>query len=247
MTPRSSSSNQWAGPITVVLARTFLLVMAQALVAGIYVLRRRPSPWQPAAPWWSVYGTIADLGCLALIAWFKRSEGLRFRDLIGKAQLRRGRDVFVGLAYFLFIFPCFLVGSVLSSLVVYGSPGPHLAPGQLYERSLPLWAVIYSLSVWWIVWSPTEELTYQGYALPRLEPLFGSAWKSVAMVGFWWALQHAALPLILDWRYVAWRFGSFLPGVCVTIMVYRKTRRLAPLIVAHWPMDIAAAISTLTF
>ena len=233
------------GPMTLVVARTFLLVIAQALVAVVYALRRHPSPWQAAAPWWSIYGTAADIGCLLLMARFTRAEGIRMRDLIGKVRLRRGRDVFVGMGYYLLIFPCFLGGSVLSSLVVYGSVGPHLAPGQLYGRSLPLWAVVYTLSVWWMIWSPTEELTYQGYALPRLEALCRRPWVAVAVVWFWWTLQHSALPLILDWRYIVWRFGSFAPGVFVTIMVYRRTRRLLPLIVAHWPMDIAAAIFTL--
>ena len=60
-------------------------------------------------------------------------------------------------------------------------------------------------------------------------------------------LQHSALPLIADWRYIVWRFGAFVPGVLVSILIYRRTRRLAPMIVAHWPMDIAAAIFTVRF
>jgi uncharacterized protein len=237
----------WTGPITLVMARTFLLLAAQAVLAGVYALRHHPSPWRAAAPWWSIYGTLVDLGCLSLMAWFKRSEGIRFRDLIGTVRMRRGRDVFTGLRYYLLIFPCFVGGSMLSSLFVYGSIGPHIAPGQLHERALPVWAVIYTLSVWWIVWSPTEETTYQAYVLPRLEALAGRAWVPVAVVSFWWALQHCALPLIPDWRYIVWRFGAFLPGVLVSILIYRRTRRLAPMIVAHWPMDIAAAIFTVKF
>jgi len=237
----------WTGPITLVAARTFLLLTAQALLAGVYGLRHHPSPWKAAAPWWSIYGTLADIGCWSLIAWFKRREGIRFRDLIGTAPLRRGRDILTGLGYYLLIFPCFLGGSVLSSLLVYGSIGPHIPPGQLHDRVLPVWAAVYTLSAWWVIWSPTEETTYQAYVLPRLEALSGSSWIPVAVVGFWWALQHSVLPSILDWRYIVWRFGAFLPGVLVTIFIYRRTRRLAPLIVAHWPMDIAAAIFTVKF
>jgi hypothetical protein len=29
--------------------------------------------------------------------------------------------------------------------------------------------------------------------------------------------------------------------------IYLRTRRLAPLIVAHWPMDIAAAVVTILY
>jgi len=237
----------WTGPMTLVVARAFLLVIAQAMVAVVYALCHHPSPWQAAAPWWSIYGTFVDIGCLLLMARFTRAEGIRIRDLIGKVRLRRGRDVFVGIGYYLLIFPCFLGGSMLSSLLVYGSIGPHLAPGQLHGRPLPFWALVYTLSVWWVIWSPTEEITYQGYVLPRLEALFRRPWVPVMVVGFWWTLQLSALPLILDWRYIVWRFGSFAPGVFVTILIYRRTRRLPPLIVAHWPMDIVAAILTVKF
>jgi hypothetical protein len=234
----------WTGPVTLVLARTFLLLLMQAMLAGVYAFRHHPSPWQAAAPWWSVFGTAVDIGCLSLIAWFKRAEGIGFHDLIGTFQLRRGHDIVGGLGYYLLIFPCFLGGSIISSLLVYGSIGPHIPAGQLHDRALPLWAVIYTLSAWWMIWSPTEEMTYQAYVLPRLEALSGRTWLPVVIVGFWWALQHSALPSILDWRYIVWRFGAFLPGVLVTMLIYRRNRRLPPLIIAHWPMDIAAAIFT---
>jgi len=57
-------------------------------------------------------------------------------------------------------------------------------------------------------------------------------------------LRAAALPFIPDWRYLLFRFLTFLPGVLILIMFYVRTRRVAPLIVAHWPIDIAAALIT---
>jgi hypothetical protein len=64
-----------------------------------------------------------------------------------------------------------------------------LAPGLFY---LPHWAVIYSLSVFWLVWSPTEEVIYQAYCAARLQLLTGRTWATVTWVGFWWAFQHSA-------------------------------------------------------
>jgi hypothetical protein len=82
----------WTGPLMLVVARTFLLIVMQTLLAGIYAARHNPSPWQAAAPW------------------------------------------------------CFVGGSVLSSLLVYRSFGPHIPPGQLHERALPLWAAVEKLA-----------------------------------------------------------------------------------------------------
>jgi hypothetical protein len=109
---------------------------------------------------------------------------------------------------------------------------------------MPLWATIYGLSLWWMIWSPTEEATYQAYALPRLQSLSGRTWVAFAIVAFWWAAQHCALPFVPNLKFIAFRFLAFLPGVLAMMIVYWRTQRLAPLIVAHWPMDIAAAIIT---
>ena len=47
-----------------------------------------------------------------------------------------------------------------------------------------------------------------------------------------------------SWRFLLFRFLTFLPGVLVMMLIYLRTRRLAPLNVAHWPMDFTAAIMT---
>jgi membrane protease YdiL (CAAX protease family) len=83
--------------------------------------------------------------------------------------------------------------------------------------------------------------------MPRLQALTGRTWIACAIVGFFWTAQHCAVPFVPDWRYTAFRFLAFLPGVLVMMAFYLRTRRLAPLIVAHWPMDITAAIMTAVY
>ena len=248
LTRRTAQSQlSWAGPWLVVTGRSVLMIAAQALVALIRWLMTHTWSWDGAAKWWTVYGTLVDIGCLMLMAAFVRKEGIRLRDLIGRVRLRWGRDLFLGLGCYLLIFPFFGVAFPAASRLVYGAPRLPMYAGTLMERALPLWAVIYSFSVWWLIWSPTEEMTYQGYALPRFEVLCKNRWMAVGIVGFWWALQHSFFPFILDWRYVAWRFLAFLPGVVVSTLVYLRLRRLPPLILAHWPMDIVAVFYTLKF
>lgn len=119
--------------------------------------------------------------------------------------------------------------------------------GVVVARVLPHWAVFYSLIVWAPLWSATEELTYNGYLAPRIASLSGRPWVSFALVGFWWAAQHCFLPLVLDWRFVLWRFLAFVPGVLALMLLYHYTKRLAPVIVAHWLLDLIAALTTLKF
>jgi len=237
----------WAGPLIVMTGRSFFMIVAQALVAAIYWLCGHPSAWNAAAPWWTVYATLVDVGCLALMVKFTRPEGIRLRDLIGRVRLRWGYDILLGIAFFVVFVQIFSFPGLLASKLVFGSAHPAMYPGLLASRRLPFWAVIYSLSLFWLVWSPTEEMTFNGYALPRIQALTRRTWVAVPLVGFWWALQHCFIPFILDWKYVVWRFLFFLPGAVIIPLIYLRIRRLSPLILAHWPMDLMAVIYTLKF
>jgi uncharacterized protein len=235
----------WRGPIVVVTGRTVLMLMAQGLFAAIFFLRGRAHAWLAAAPWWTVYGTLVDLGCLALLWRFTRSEGMRLRDLIGPIRWRYGRDFFLGMGILLVVFPLFVVGGLLSCRLVYGAFQVNVFPGILGGRILPFWAVVYSRSVWWLIWSATEEMTYAGYVLPRAQALSRRTWAAIALVGFFWSIQHSFLPFIPEWRNFVWRFLAFIPGIIVMVLIYLRVRRLAPLIVAHWCMDIVANAMTM--
>jgi membrane protease YdiL (CAAX protease family) len=159
-------------------------------------------------------------------------------------RLRGGHDVFLGLGLFVLIFPFFLGGSVLAQKLLYGSLDTARSAYLTQGHTLPIWAFAYSVTVWWMISSPTEETIYQGYALPRLRALTGRTWLAMIVVGFWWAAQHAVLPFVPDPKYLLFRLLQFLPGVFVIMLVYLRTRRLGPLIVAHWCMDILGAIMT---
>jgi CAAX prenyl protease-like protein len=235
----------WPGPLLLVMARPVLFVLAQAALAAVFVLLHRPSAWRSAGAWWSVYGTLVDICCLRMMARFIRRERIGVRDLVGKVRLRRGRDIFVGMGLFLLTFPVFLGGSFVSSLLIYGSWDPQRNLYLLGVRTLPLWGVVYSFAAWWLISAPTEETTYQGYVLPRIEALSGQSWVAGVVVVFWWTLQHCALPLVPDLKYLAFRFVAFLPGVTLLTVIYLRIRRLPPLILAHWPMDLGAVVMTL--
>ena len=233
-----------AGPLLLIVLRSAMMVLGQAFTCGILYLSHDPSPWHNAAYWWKVYATAADIACLLAMRYFLHREGLHRRDLLGPVRLRFGRDIFLGLGYFLLAFPFFMGGGMLAQRWFY--PDPTTMPGAYIASPhiLPAWAVVYSLFLWYIVWSPTEEATYQAYTLPRVRALTGNTGLAFVVVGFWWAAQHTTFPFLLDVRYLLYRTLSFLPGVLVMMFIYWRTRRLLPLIIAHWPMDIAAAIIT---
>ncbi len=236
----------WAGPLALLVARPVLMIVAQSLTALIFLRLHDPAPWRTAGYWWKVYGTLVDIGCLTGMLFFTRREGIRLRYLLGPLRLRRGGDLFLGLGYFALVMPLFIFGGIGAHHLLYGAGSDHLDQYLLSPHSLPLWSTLYSLFIWWVIWSPTEEATYQAYTLPRVKALTGRTGLTFAIVGFVWAFQHALLPFVPDWKYTVFRTLAFLPGVLALMAIYWRTRRLAPLIVAHWPMDIVAVLMTTT-
>jgi hypothetical protein len=234
----------WIGPLLLVAARSVLWLTLQSLLALVFLALHRPHPMQAAGQWWPVYANLGDLGCLLGLRYFTRKEGIRLRDLIGPIRMRWGRDLWLGLGILVVAYPCAMAGSYLAQVLVYGSPARTPVAFILQFHALPLWATVYSLTVWWVIQSATEEMTYQGYVLPRLEALTGRTWIAFSIVLFWWSVQHCMFPFIPDWRYVAYRSLMMVPILVLCMAVYLRIRRLSPLIIAHWPMDLGVAIMT---
>jgi len=230
-------SKNW--PLIIIFSRLILAIVAQGLVAGLYILLGNPTPWQAAAPWWIVYGTLIDIGCFVLLARLARREGIRLLDLISFQRQHLRRDLLLGVGFIPIYVILATAGGIIAGLLVYGATS---APAVMVP--LPLWGTLYSLIVWPIIWAFAEEMTYQGYALPRLEVLLGRTWLAVIIVGFGWAIQHSALPLMADWRWALYRFGSSLLIGIVLPIIYLRTRRLLPFIIAHWAANLASVLMT---
>jgi membrane protease YdiL (CAAX protease family) len=227
----------WAGPLLMLIARPAFALAAQAVVAGVFYFRGEVKPWLSAAPWWTVYGTLIDIGCLLALTYLMRQERGDLRDLVGLQPERLRRDILLGLAYALGILPFGILGGFIGTVLIYGSAQAPIPIGPL-----PLLGALYSLLIWPTIWAVAEELTYLGYALPRLEALTGHTWIALLVVVLFWSVQHGAMPLRLDLRFMLWRSITPLPAMLIVVVIFIRTRRLLPLIVAHWVADAASVL-----
>ncbi|HEU4629748.1 MAG TPA: CPBP family glutamic-type intramembrane protease [Gemmatimonadaceae bacterium] len=218
-------------------ARSAFAVGAQGVVAAVFALRGSPTPWHDAEPWLPVYGTLIDAGCLALLWALTRREGIALVDLVGIARTRLGRDTLLGLA----LIPVSLViifgGVAAAGWLVYGTPAPPYLLG-----GLPLPAALYGLLVWPFLWGLTEQMTYNGYLLPRYQVLSRRTSVAIAVVAFAWALQHAFMPLTFDARFMVFRLLGSVPFSVFQGLLYLRLRRVVPFAVAHALMDGATVL-----
>src|SRR5918911_1145471 len=164
---REAGTLQWRCPALMLFARAGLGVGAQAIVAAVFVLlRASPTPWHDAEPWLPVYGTLIDAGCLTLLLWLTRREGIGLLDLVGFDRARLVRDALLGFAL-IPVSLVFILGGVYAAAgLLYGTLTPPYLLG-----GLPWPAVLYGVLVWPFIWGLTEQRTYNGYLIPRFRVL----------------------------------------------------------------------------
>jgi membrane protease YdiL (CAAX protease family) len=226
----------WAGPLIMLVARSVFLVICQGLVAAIF-FRGSADAWNEAGHWYPVYGTVTDAGCIVLLLWLTRREGIRLFDL--GSYRRKGwlRDVLIGLGLLIPLLPLLAVlPPIAGRALFYGGQPPQRTP-------LPVWGFIFSLIIWQPIWAFTEDNTYFGYSLPRLEALTGRKWLAVVVMSFFLTLQHVFLPFRLEWQALAFTFVAFVPLSVVWSLIYLRQRRLLPLHIIHWGFDLVTLLS----
>lgn len=234
---RDAATLTWRGPALMLFARAACAVGAQALVAAVFALRSSSTPWHDAEPWLPVYGTLIDAGCLALLWRFTRREGIRLFHLAGFKTTRLVRDVALGFvlipASLVFIFG----GAYAAGWLLYGRVAPPYFLGNL-----PLPAALYGVLVWPFIWGLTEQMTYNGYLLPRFQVLCRSTGLAVAIVAFAWSLQHVVMPLTFDAKFMAFRLLSSVPHSLFVTLLFLRLRRVIPFAVGHALMDSATVL-----
>jgi hypothetical protein len=234
---RTSRLSWW--PVLLFLpARLVFAFAAQALVAGVLTLRGAGVPMTAAAAWWPVYITITDVLCLLALAWLTRREGVSFADLFRVRGYAGLRQLAWTPLYLLAVAP----GAVMANVITRAFYGPDLPP-MIAIVDLPLAGVIYSVVVWPLVWSITEELVYLGFLLPRLEAMAGKTWQAILLVIFFWGLQHLAMPWLPDSTYLVSRVLAAWFAISLFPVVFAFWgRRLVPLIAIHYLVDLFTAV-----
>ena len=88
----------------------------------------------------------------------------------------------------------------------------------------------------------TEQMTYNGYLLPRIQVLLGRTSPAVAVVGIAWSFQHVVMPLTFDWRFMVFRLLSPVPLSIFSTLLYLRLRRLVPFATSHAILDGASVL-----
>ena len=220
-------------PLPVLVGMLLLrLVLLLAVVTGTYLVLTATGTTDPrplALISSNVWIVGVDLATLALVARLLRREGSSGRELLGRLT---GRDLARSAPVFVILAVAFFVATFVANLVVYlGPPPTGTATG-----SVPLWLGVWSTALMPVTIAFAEELLYRGYLLPRFQSRLGRA-TGFILVALGFGLQHLVFVLGDPRAMVSRVLALFLVGLVLQAL-YRWTRRLWPLVIGHWLLDL---------
>jgi hypothetical protein len=224
-------------PWLMLFGRVGLFILSQAAFALAFYLAGSASAWQASAAWWPFTVALANCAALSLLVRLYRDEGGRYWDIFRLQREHLKSDLLVLLGFFVFIGPVAFLPNVLLANLLLGSPQ---AAVELMLRPLPMWAAYASLLVFPVTQGLAELPTYFAYAMPRLEAQGLHRWLALALPAVMLGLQHMAVPLLFDARYLTWRGLMFIPFAFVAGLMLQWRPRLLPyMVMIHALMDLS--------
>ena len=198
-------------------SRTLFFAVFQGLIAGFLAFADLPSPGMILLPGGQSVRYL--LTSFQSFCWpVFRQENKRFFDFIPPSRQAMWKDIGIVLILMVAVVPIATFPNLWLANLLFGSNDIAFL---LLFRPLPLWAGIVSF-LFPITIAFAELPTYFGYIMPHLDKQLGNGWLAWGLASLFLALQHVTLPLILDWRFIVWRFGMFIPlaffmGLCLKL------------------------------
>jgi len=224
-------------PIILLPSRLILFAVFQLFGAAIIWVVEGHFSYQQAGIFWPYTATGANVVTFALLHWAFKMEGLSVIDLyrFNKPTIRI--DILTAVGVFIVAVPISFFPNGLLATLLFGNPGA-VGP-YMFGTMSPILAYLTVLLPLTIAFA--EMPLYMGYILPRLGLRLRSCATAVLIVGFFLALQHCTLPLIIDLRFIIWRLGMFLPLAILFAVILNWRPRLIPYImIGHALLDFAA-------
>ena len=224
-------------PVALLPSRLILFALFQLLVAVIVQMASGVFSYQAAGIYWPYTATAANVATfMILVAAFKR-EGLSVTSLYRFGKGTAGTDIVTALIVLVVAAPLSVLPNGILASVLFGDPS---VPNQWLFGRMPV-ALTYLAVLMPLTIAFAELPLYMGYIMPRLSLRSGNRAAAILTITFFLALQHCALPLIFDVRFILLRFAAFLPLALLFTLVLNWRPRLMPyMMIVHAIMDFGA-------
>ncbi len=204
------------------------------IVGGLIFAILTHQSLEQASRWWSVLCSLFNVATIFVLMVVCKIEGITYASFMNNQKERLSIKMILGTVLLMLLIG---IGGMLAfGLVFYGS-----VPTILIQP-IPVWIALINTVVLPITIVLAEMPLYFGYAYNKIEEHTGNKYFAFGYTIFFYALQHSFIPLLLNWRYMAYRFLSFLPLMLVLGILYDRRRKLSTLMIGHGVMDLATGV-----
>ncbi len=234
-------ARQQAKPFFLVLIR--LVVMA-ALALATYGILRVTGISRDFPPTDTIYFPFVTIICGIVIWRTFRQYNVSFWAYLGFERHRIGKDIAWGLLWLVVTYIPLIITLMGAMYLMFGADMfNHFE--QIFSKSSPqlpggVIATISILSaIMFLANAPIEEIIYRGWLQTGLTHRYGVV-VAIIVQGLLFGLQHTMFAIDVRGM-VVYGFAFFAWGVTAGIIVH-KQRRLAPMVIAHWIVNLAFVV-----
>jgi hypothetical protein len=236
----TSKSTPWI----LLFGRTILFILVQSIFALGFFLVGSGTAWEDGAAWWPFDVTIANLICLATMIALFRAEGKNYWDIFRVRRETIGKDLLAMLGFLIVVGPIAYFPNIILASTLFDNPQTAL---DLLMRPLPFWAVYASILLFPVTQGLVEIPLYFSCVMPRLDARPFPDLRPLFLPALMLGLQHLAVPLIFDMRFILWRALMYLLfAFAVGLMMHWRPRLLPYIAVVHVLMDMSFAMMFLS-
>ena len=183
--------------------------------------------------WWTTVATIANILTVIMLIYISRKNDMTYLDLIGyrKGDTSIKQIVIISIM----ILSVGGGGMYLAGFLCYGilpySPPMMIAP-------VPKVLALINFFLLPVTTALAEDGLYLGCGVNVIK----NKTCAILVHAFFYTLQHCFIPVLIDARYIAYRFLSYLPLIIILCLYYHKKRNPLPIMVGHALIDLMTVI-----
>lgn len=188
--------------------------------------------------WWTILCVIVNILTLFVLYLFTRKEGISYLSLIRYEKKKtKKKQIFYGIMIVVFTG---LSGMFVAGLVMYQT-FPYLAVSLV--QPIPIFVIVIVIILLPITTTLAEDGLYLGIGINFSK----NRWIAIGLSAFFYAFQHAFIPMILNGTYLMYRFLSFLPLTIILAFWYEKKRNPLPIMIGHFTINLFTVVQILIF
>lgn len=186
--------------------------------------------------WWSIAASIVNIVVILIIHFSTKKNKSSFWELINYQKGKTKAKQIIGISFLVFVIG--MLGMNMAGYFCYGII-PYAAPMMI--APIPIWIAVVNVAVLPITTAFAEDGLYLGCGVNQIHNKI----LAISVPAFFFALQHSFIPTLFDFRYIIYRFISFLPLTLILCWYYYKKRNPLPIMVGHAIIDVATVLQIL--